>query len=285
MTQILVSEVGLRDGLQSIDRVMPLAAKKAWIAAEAAAGVREIEVGSFVPPSAAAADGRYGRTGRFRADDSRSQCRGAGAQCQRRGARGGGWRPRHVDPLLDERDPFAAQCPQGSSGDAGRDCRRWRGLPRAPASTSRSACRPPLAAPSKARSPKNTVVRLAEASVAAGAQELSLSDTTGYADPAQVRRLVRTVQGGGRRGAADHAASPQHARAGPRQCAGGAGGRHHHARCLARRAGRLPLCAGGIGQSGDRRSGADAQFHGAGNRDRSRQAAQGSRDPDRSPAR
>ena len=49
MTEILVSEVGLRDGLQSISRVMPLEAKQRWIAAEAAAGVREIEVGSFVP--------------------------------------------------------------------------------------------------------------------------------------------------------------------------------------------------------------------------------------------
>ncbi len=46
---ILVSEVGPRDGLQSIQSIMPLAAKHAWIAAEAAAGVREIEVGSFVP--------------------------------------------------------------------------------------------------------------------------------------------------------------------------------------------------------------------------------------------
>ena len=46
---ILVSEVGPRDGLQSIKSIMPLEAKKAWIAAEAAAGVREIEVGSFVP--------------------------------------------------------------------------------------------------------------------------------------------------------------------------------------------------------------------------------------------
>ena len=48
---ILVSEVGPRDGLQSIAAVMPTAAKKAWISAEAAAGVREIEVGSFVPAS------------------------------------------------------------------------------------------------------------------------------------------------------------------------------------------------------------------------------------------
>jgi hydroxymethylglutaryl-CoA lyase len=47
---ILISEVGPRDGLQSIQSVMPTAAKKAWIEAEAAAGVREIEVGSFVPP-------------------------------------------------------------------------------------------------------------------------------------------------------------------------------------------------------------------------------------------
>ena len=38
MTTILISEVGLRDGLQSIKRVMPLAAKQAWITAEAAAG-------------------------------------------------------------------------------------------------------------------------------------------------------------------------------------------------------------------------------------------------------
>ncbi|MCF6221971.1 MAG: hydroxymethylglutaryl-CoA lyase [Robiginitomaculum sp.] len=47
---IEISEVGPRDGLQSIKRIMPLAAKKAWIDAEAACGVPEIEVGSFVPP-------------------------------------------------------------------------------------------------------------------------------------------------------------------------------------------------------------------------------------------
>ncbi len=51
MTEIdvLVSEVGPRDGLQSLDTIMSTDAKKRWIKAEAAAGVREIEVGSFVP--------------------------------------------------------------------------------------------------------------------------------------------------------------------------------------------------------------------------------------------
>jgi hydroxymethylglutaryl-CoA lyase len=50
MTRILISEVGPRDGLQSITSILPLAAKCAWITAEAQAGVTEIEVGSFVSP-------------------------------------------------------------------------------------------------------------------------------------------------------------------------------------------------------------------------------------------
>ncbi len=45
-----ISEVGPRDGLQNTKQFMPTEAKKAWITAEAAAGVREIEVCSFVPP-------------------------------------------------------------------------------------------------------------------------------------------------------------------------------------------------------------------------------------------
>src|SRR5690606_36548171 len=46
---VLISEVGPRDGLQSVRSIMPLDMKKAWIETEARAGVREIEVGSFVP--------------------------------------------------------------------------------------------------------------------------------------------------------------------------------------------------------------------------------------------
>ena len=47
---VLVSEVGPRDGLQSIKRTMPTEAKLKWIEALAASGLREIEVGSFVSP-------------------------------------------------------------------------------------------------------------------------------------------------------------------------------------------------------------------------------------------
>ena len=77
---VLVSEVGPRDGLQSIRSIMPLAAKNAWIAAEAAAGVREIEVGSFVPAKllpqlADTAELVAHSHGRYRGSPSQCWCR------------------------------------------------------------------------------------------------------------------------------------------------------------------------------------------------------------------
>lgn len=47
---VWLREVGTRDGLQSISTIFPTAAKLEWIRLEAAAGMPEIEVGSFVPP-------------------------------------------------------------------------------------------------------------------------------------------------------------------------------------------------------------------------------------------
>jgi hydroxymethylglutaryl-CoA lyase len=46
---VVVREVGLRDGLQSIQRIVPTERKIEWIRDAHAAGQREIEVGSFVP--------------------------------------------------------------------------------------------------------------------------------------------------------------------------------------------------------------------------------------------
>ena len=47
---VLISEVGPRDGLQSVSRTMSTADKCAWIDALVASGLQEIEVGSFVSP-------------------------------------------------------------------------------------------------------------------------------------------------------------------------------------------------------------------------------------------
>lgn len=49
MTTITINEVGMRDGLQSLKTIMPTAAKFRWIDSAYAAGVRSMEVASFVP--------------------------------------------------------------------------------------------------------------------------------------------------------------------------------------------------------------------------------------------
>src|SRR4051794_33897166 len=47
--RVVIREVGLRDGLQSVSRIVPTDAKREWLRAAHSAGEREIEVGSFVP--------------------------------------------------------------------------------------------------------------------------------------------------------------------------------------------------------------------------------------------
>ncbi len=49
LSQATIREVGLRDGLQSVATILATPRKCEWIGAAHAAGIREIEVGSFVP--------------------------------------------------------------------------------------------------------------------------------------------------------------------------------------------------------------------------------------------
>src|SRR3954452_1591430 len=48
--RVILREVGLRDGLQLVKTFPPTAAKQRWIRDEYASGVRQFEVGSFLPP-------------------------------------------------------------------------------------------------------------------------------------------------------------------------------------------------------------------------------------------
>lgn len=193
MTEILVSEVGPRDGLQSIKAVMPLEAKKAWIAAEAAAGVREIEVGSFVPPRllpqmadtpelVAFARGIEGLNVVALVPNAKGAQRAVEA----------GVHGMSIPFSMSEthsvrnvrKDHLAMLAEIAKVADIAKDAGAHFavGLSTAFGCTIEGAV------------PEDTVVRLAVAAAEAGAQEFSLSDTTGYADPAQVKRLVRKVK-------------------------------------------------------------------------------------------
>jgi hydroxymethylglutaryl-CoA lyase len=194
---ILVSEVGPRDGLQSIARVLPLEAKKAWIAAEAAAGVREIEVGSFVPPSLLPQMADTSALVRF--------ARGieglavAALVPNLKGAERAIAAGAHKLSL-----PFSM-----SETHSVRNLRKDHNavLAEIEAVAARVAAEPPATRPHfevglatafgctiEGPVDEDQVARLAERAVAAGAAEVGLSDTTGYADPAAVRRLVRKVK-------------------------------------------------------------------------------------------
>ena len=193
MTAILISEVGPRDGLQSIERIMSLAAKKAWIAAEAAAGVREIEVGSFVPPSlipqladtaevVAFARTIPGLNVVALVPNAKGAERAAAA-----GVHGMSipFSMSETHSLKNVRKSHAEMIAEIGAAAA---IARAAGIHFAVGLSTAFGCTIEGAVA------EDSVARLAEAAAAAGAQEFSLSDTTGYADPAKVRRLVRLVR-------------------------------------------------------------------------------------------
>jgi hydroxymethylglutaryl-CoA lyase len=194
---ILVSEVGLRDGLQSIKSIMPTAAKKAWIAAEAAAGVREIEVASFVPAKllpqmADAADVvAYARTipgltvlalvPNFKGAENAIQ---AGAH-------------KLALPLSASETHSKANL-RKSHAEVLADVRRIveliRSLPPERRPGFEGNVSTAFGCTLEGAVPERKVLELAVALAEAGCDEVGLSDTTGYANPAQVRRLVRLVR-------------------------------------------------------------------------------------------
>lgn len=197
MTTILISEVGPRDGLQSIDRIMPLIAKQAWIAAEAAAGVREIEVGSFVPPSLLPQMADTAALVEFALTIPGLAV--AVLVPNLKGAERAIAAGAHKLSI-----PFSMS-ETHSIKNVRKDHLAMIEEIRAIASlvaTLPAETRPhfevglstAFGCTIEGRVPEDTVVRLAEASIAAGAAEVGLSDTTGYADPAQVKRLVRRVK-------------------------------------------------------------------------------------------
>ncbi len=193
MTGILVSEVGPRDGLQSIKQVMPLAAKKAWIAAEAAAGVSEIEVGSFVPASLlpqmadTAELVAFARTiPGLNVVALVPNAKGA-ARAVEAGVHGMSipFSMSETHSIKNVRKDHAAMLAEIA---AVAQIAQGAGIHFAVSLSTAFGCTLEGAVS------EDAVMRLAEASLAAGAQEFSLSDTTGYADPAQVKRLVRKVR-------------------------------------------------------------------------------------------
>jgi hydroxymethylglutaryl-CoA lyase len=194
---VLVSEVGPRDGLQSIRSIMPLSAKQAWIAAEAAAGVTEIEVGSFVParllPQLAdtAEVVAYARTiPGLTVAVLVPNLKGAAAAVQA-GAH-------KITIPLSVSETHSLKNVRRTHAQMLDEVRGivalLRSLPESRRPKFEGGLSTAFGCTLEGEVPADRVLRLAEQLMEAGCDEVGLSDTTGYANPAQVQDLVRRVR-------------------------------------------------------------------------------------------
>lgn len=195
-------EVGLRDGLQNIQTFFPTDQKIAWIKAEAEAGMPEIEACSFVPPKLIP---------QFK--DANDVCAGALAVAEQhdglvisalmpnlKGGENGiaagvhklnyvtsvseGHNMANVRRTTDESvDGFKAivALRNEKARETGKRVRLLAGLATAFGCTIEGPVDPAA------------VLRLAEKFLDAGADELSVADTVGYASPVQVKSLFKLL--------------------------------------------------------------------------------------------
>lgn len=194
---ILVSEVGPRDGLQSIRPVMPTAAKKAWIDALVAAGLREIEVGSFVPPALLP---QLADTAEIVAHARQHPGLTVAALVPNaRGAEAAIAAGAHKITLpLSASETHSLKNLRRTHAqvfdEVAAIADRLRALPADRRPQFEGAISTAFGCTLEGDVPEDRVVALAEQLMALGCDEVGLSDTSGYANPAQVKRLVRRVR-------------------------------------------------------------------------------------------
>jgi len=194
---VLISEVGPRDGLQNVAPVMTLAAKKAWIEAAVAAGVREIEVGSFVPASilpqladtaalVAWAVQIPGLTVAALVPNYRGAVDAVAAGAHK------------ITLPLSCSETHSLANLRRTHAQVLEEARRIASMIAALPKTQRPHFEGSLSTAFgctlEGAVPRAKVAALAEALMEAGCDEVGLADTTGYADPSAVRGMIGAIQ-------------------------------------------------------------------------------------------
>ena len=192
---VLISEVGPRDGLQSVKATMPTADKLRWIDALYAAGIREIEVASFVPskllPQMADA-----------AEVVRHAITLPGLVVMalvpnRKGAQAALEAGVHKLTMpVSASEAHSLANVRKTPTEMVEEVRAIAELRRAmaPQVKLEAGISTAFGCTLQGLVPEDDVIRLAAQCIEAGAEEAGLSDTVGYANPAQVRRLFRRLR-------------------------------------------------------------------------------------------
>ena len=193
---IEVSEVGPRDGLQSISQIMPTEAKKCWIKALALAGIPEIEVGSFVPAHIFPQLADTMEIAKYAGTIEGLKV--AALVPNLRGAENAilvGVNKLTIPLSVSETHSMrnVNRTHDQMLDEVKRIVELIRDLPIDERPLIEGALSTAFGCTIEGSISEDRVVELAEALMEAGCSEVGLSDTTGYANPVQVKRLIGKV--------------------------------------------------------------------------------------------
>jgi len=189
-----IREVGPRDGLQLVKSFLATERKIAWCREEVAAGLKEVEVTSFVPPSvvpqfadaaevAQAAVGIDGLAVAALVPNLKGATRGFDAGVDK------------INFVLSASEAHNLANVRRSTAESVADFgriiaeRKARGL----ATKVVAGIATTFGCTIQGHVPEAQVLRLVESLAAAGSDEIVLADTVGYANPAQVKRIFSAV--------------------------------------------------------------------------------------------
>ena len=187
MRDIHICEVGPRDGLQNAHHMMPTEAKKRWISALAAAGLEEIEVGSFVPPKLIPAMADTGEiVAHARAIEGlRVVALAPNLKGFERAMQAGAHKITFPVSASRAHSIANVRMTPEQMVDEVRKCRELRG---ADGPQIEGAVSTAFGCTMQGEVPEDDVLRIA-AALAEFCDCVALADTVGYANPAQVRRI------------------------------------------------------------------------------------------------
>lgn len=194
--KIILREVGLRDGLQIHPTFMPSDKKLAWIAAEAAAGIGEIEVTSYVPPKLIPqfADAAEVTTESLRIPNLLVSALIPNLRGAQRGIELGVQKLNFVMSVSHTHNlKNVRREPDESVADFKTIVALVKAQPEGRRPLITGGLSTALGCSYEGRVAISAVVKRAVQLVEAGADELVVADTVGYADPIQVRDVFQAV--------------------------------------------------------------------------------------------
>ncbi|NQY12559.1 MAG: hydroxymethylglutaryl-CoA lyase [Henriciella sp.] len=194
---VLISEVGPRDGLQNCKAIMPTEDKKAWISALAAAGVKEIEVGSFVSPKLLPQMADTGEIVRHAVGIDGLEVAVLvpnlkGAQLAVEAGADKITLPLSVSETHSLRNIRRTHDQVIEEAEAIADL--LSSLPKEQRPHFEGSLSTAFGCTLEGPIDDAIILRNAERLMAAGCDEVGLSDTTGYGDPVSMKRLIRAVR-------------------------------------------------------------------------------------------